>query len=130
MNRVCAGFAICLLAVGCNREPKSYNVSGTVTWEDGTPLKAGLVFFDPAPDTDGPQGSATVRDGNFSTADGHKVAAGKYVVRIEGYSGQGVGESPMGKLLFNDFQQAIELPASDSVQHFEVPRKDKKKAAD
>jgi len=119
------GLTVCLALalVGCNREPKTFNVSGTVNWDDGKPVEKGLIFFDPAPGTDGPQGSATIDGGRYTTAtDSKKIAAGKYTARIEGYGGKAGNESPMGKLLFNDFQQEVDLPASDSEKNFEIPR--------
>jgi hypothetical protein len=118
--------AICLLPAGCGGGPKLYDVSGAVTY-DGKPLPAGVIYFDPdvLKKNDGPQGYALIKDGAYSTADagGKAVVGGPYLARIEGFDGKPGNELPLGKALFTDFQQAVDLPRAACTRDFDVPVK-------
>jgi hypothetical protein len=117
---------VCLLATGCARGPKLFEVSGSVRY-DGQPLPAGVVYFDPdiAKGNDGPQGYAIIKDGSFTTSapGGQGVVGGAYLVRIEGFDGQPGHELPLGKPLFTDFEELVDLPKAPSKCDFEVPKK-------
>lgn len=113
--------AMTIIAVGCGSK-KPHQVSGKVVFK-GEPLPAGVIWFDPDPKNDAPQGYAIIKNGEYSTAKdgGRGINGGAYIVRIEGFDGQPGNELPLGKPLFKDFQQPIELPKADSIQNFEVP---------
>lgn len=115
---------LCLLTVGCNSGPKTYHVSGKVTY-NGKPLPAGVIYFDPdvLKKNDAPQGYAIIKDGVYDTAapGGKGVVGGAYLARIEGFDGKPGAELPLGRPLFTDFQQSIELPKATATQDFEVP---------
>lgn len=108
----------------CSNEPKAHHVSGKVTFA-GKPVPAGTVYFDPQ--ADGPQGHAVIKNGEYNTAkDGGKgVTGGRFIVRIEGFDGNSGNDLPLGNVLFNDFQQSLELPMADSVHNFDVPETEK-----
>jgi hypothetical protein len=114
-----------LVCAGCGG-PVRYHVSGQVTY-DGQPLPAGVLYLDPdvTRRNDGPQGYAIIKDGSYSTsaAGGRGVVGGAYVARIEGFDGRPGQELPLGKPLFTDFRQSLDLPAADVRQDFSVPRK-------
>lgn len=126
MKRISFLGVLCVVfAAGCARGPQTYHVSGQVTFQ-GQPLPAGVIYFDPDPkrQNTGPQGYAYIKDGRFDTAllDGRGVVGGAYIARIEGFDGVPGAELPLGSVLFTQFQQALELPASGpAVQDFEVP---------
>jgi hypothetical protein len=94
---------------------------------DGKPLPAGVIYFDPdvTKHNDGPQGYALIKDGVYSTAGtgGRGVVGGPYLARIEGFDGKPGHELPLGKSLFTDFQQAVELPRAACTHDFHVPAK-------
>jgi hypothetical protein len=114
-----------LVCAGCGG-PARYHVSGQVMY-DGQPLPAGVLYFDPdvTRRNDGPQGYAIINEGSYSTsvAGGRGVVGGAYVARIEGFDGRPGQELPLGKSLFTDFRQPLELPTADVRQDFSVPRK-------
>jgi len=114
------------LFLGCSGRPKLYDVSGRVTY-DGQPLPAGVIYFDPdvMKKNDGPQGYAIIKDGAYSTAapGGKGVVGGAYLARIEGFDGRPGQELPLGRPLFTDFQQPLDLPRAPSTQDFQVPRR-------
>ncbi|MCI0361291.1 MAG: hypothetical protein L0211_22645 [Planctomycetaceae bacterium] len=108
---------------GCGG-PTIYHLSGKVSFA-GQPLPAGVIYFDPdyTQKNDGPQGYAFIKDGVYRTSaeGGAGVLGGPYLARIEGFDGQPGAELPLGRPLFTDFSQPLELPAADSVQNFEIP---------
>lgn len=112
-----------LVAAGCGNSGM-YHVAGQVTC-DGQPLPAGVLYFDPdvTRGNDGPQGYAMIKDGRYSTSavGGKGVVGGAYVARIEGFDGRPGQELPLGRPLFTDFTQTLDLPAADSQQDFAVP---------
>src|SRR5689334_1452970 len=113
--RVLAAFAsLSLLALaGCGESgPQRFNVSGTVTYA-GQPLPAGVIWFDPdfSKQNDGPQGYAFIKEGKFDSATTESgPSGGPHVVRIEGFDGKPGEELPMGKPMFHDFSQSVDLP--------------------
>ena len=121
--------AVALLALvglafgGCGG-PTVYHVSGSVT-HAGQPLPAGVIYFDPdyTNGNDGPQGYAHIKDGRYSTSaiGGAGVLGGPYLARIEGFDGKPGAELPLGRPLFTDFSQPVELPQSDTSLNFDVP---------
>jgi hypothetical protein len=87
-------FLGCVLGVaGCDTT-KYLPVTGTVKYEDGTPLKSGTVTFSAAAGNDS-KGAPTgiVTDGNFKIVTGAKDGApvGKWNVTIQGGAPTGMG---------------------------------------
>ena len=91
---------ILLLASGCNRgpaRPKTYPVTGVVTWQ-GQPVPGATVTFSPKtppePGQEGPQGATGITDeqgryqlGTFARGDG--AIPGDYYVTVAKYENQG-----------------------------------------
>jgi hypothetical protein len=116
---------LALAAAGCEQGPRRYNVAGTVTY-DGRPLPAGMIYFDPdvSKKNDGPQGYAFIKDGKFDTAETKSgPVGGPHVARIEGFDGKPGEELPMGRPIFTDFSQPVDLPREDATLAFDVPAK-------
>lgn len=116
------------LLAGCGNSERLYDVAGTVSW-NGKPVPAGLVFLDPdaAKGGTGRQGFANIKDGKFTTAvDGRGIAGGMYVIRVLGYDGKARDELPFGMPLFDEHQEARELPAANSELTLAVPTKKKR----
>jgi hypothetical protein len=113
-----------VLLPGCERGPRLYDVSGKVMYK-GKPLPAGVIYFDPdvTKGGDGPQGYAVIKAGEYSTAaaGGKGVVGGRHIARIEGFDGKPGAELPLGRPLFTDFQQALDLPRAEATQNFDVP---------
>ena len=127
MVRICClalGTLAILAAPGCDRGPILFQVTGQVTF-GGKPLPAGVIYFDPdyMKKNDGPQGYAHIKDGQFSTraVGGRGVIGGPHLARIEGFDGQPASELPMGRPLFTNFSQPIDLPKADTQVTFDVP---------
>lgn len=120
----CLFIAISLIALGCGK--KVNHVSGKVLYK-GEPVPAGVIWFDPdaSKKNDAPQGYAIIKNGEYSTAkeNGQPVHGGGYIVRIEGFDGKQGNELPLGKPLFTNFQQSVDLPNSDTTLNFDVPEK-------
>src|SRR5690242_9345544 len=104
-----AGAAVLVVlaaAVGCSDGgPKRYRLTGTVAFDDGTPIPEGEVLLTPdaAKKNTGPQGRAPIRDGKFDTdaGDGLGFAGGPTVIRVNGMSGS--------KTLC-EYETSVELP--------------------
>jgi hypothetical protein len=115
---------LCVSLVGCSAgKSKSYGVSGTATF-NGNPIPVGRVYFDPDPTKNGtgPQGFADIKDGRYDTAQkGKGIVGGSYIVRVEGFDGQGSERSPLGKPLFVTYTQSVELPAQNEQMDIQVP---------
>lgn len=128
MRSKTAGLVACLaiVVVGCEQGgPRRFNVAGTVTY-NGQPLPAGVIYFDPdvSKKNDGPQGYAFIKDGKFNSAETKSgPVGGPHVARIEGFDGKPGEELPMGRLIFADFSQSVDLPAEDTTLDFAVPAK-------
>jgi hypothetical protein len=121
--------AAIVLPAGCGG-PARYDVSGKVTY-DGRPLAAGVIFFDPdvTKKNDGPQGYAIIKNGTYNTSakNGRPVVGGPYLARIDGFDGQPGRELPLGKPLFTNFQQAVDLPHATSTRDFNIPAQKKQR---
>ena len=107
-----------LVTSGCGSSedggPVRYRVSGTVTF-DGNPVPAGTIYFQPAPGNPGPQGFATIVDGEYDTADSGKgTVGGAHSVRIEGADASG---TPIFVPHFED----LNLSTEASTHEFDVP---------
>jgi hypothetical protein len=109
---------------GCDGQPRLHHVSGKVMY-DGKPLPAGVIYFDPdvSKNNDGPQGYAIIQNGEYDTAaaGGKGVVGGPHIARIEGFDGKPGEELPLGRPLFTDFKQPLDLPKAASTQNFDVP---------
>ena len=116
---------------GCSSSSDSataYHVSGTVQF-DGKPLPAGKIYF--TPDTSlgnqGPQGTATIKDGKYDTASSRfGVMGGPYIVRVDGYDGvqpddDEDGLFPDGQVIFRDYEVKLKFPEENHVEDLQVP---------
>ena len=103
-----------IAAQGCSERDDLYHVSGNVIF-DGSPLPAGVIYFNPSSENPGPQGYAVVKNGKFTTADlkGRPVSGGNYEVRIQGFDGKPDKELPLGKPLFWNYEQSVNLPKAN-----------------
>ena len=111
--------AALISVVGCTPQPKVFHLSGNVSFQ-GQPIPKGRIFFDP--DGHGEQGVAEIEAGKYDTRKGELgIKGGKYIVRIQGFDGQGGDELPWGQPLFNEYQTKVELPDADKVLDFDVP---------
>ena len=70
-------FSCLLFLIGCGSNDGFLRVSGKITL-DGTPLKDGLIVFNPAQGESGASISAEVKNGVYST----RVDSGKKIVKI------------------------------------------------
>jgi hypothetical protein len=125
MRPMCAGLLVVALTAlaGCGSEERTYNVSGTVTF-NGKPIPKGLIFFDPdvSKKTPGQQGFANILNGKYTTAvEGKGVRGGAYQVRVLGYDGKEAPEAPFGQYLFPEYSTTKELPQQDSEYNVDVP---------
>lgn len=115
------GLFTVVMVVGCaaNAEPKRFRVSGKVTF-DGKVIPYGDVLFTPdgAQKNSGPQGIATIRDGQFDTSavGGKGYGGGPAVIRVTGLTAQG------GKLLC-EHEFTVDLPRGDATHDLDVPAK-------
>jgi hypothetical protein len=102
------------------REEKLHHVSGKVTY-DGKPIPKGGIHFEPT--VDGPQGYASIIDGQFDTSQqGSGVRGGSYHVRVNGFDGKVIPDHPFGKDLFPEYRDKTELPAANSTYDLNVPK--------
>jgi hypothetical protein len=113
-----------LLFVGCaEKGAERYRLAGKITWK-GKPIPAGIIYFDPdlSSGQDGPQGHATITNGEYDTAkEGLGPGSGKYSFRLYAFNGVPGVEAPMGQPLFPEYTWIETLPAGDSEKNIEVP---------
>lgn len=111
---VCSSFLF-LGCGGADEGPDRYHLSGTVNY-DGKPIPKGTIKFTPdaGKGNKGPQGSAQIVDGKYSTKEqgGTGVIGGAYKITITGYDGNADpnAELPMGQPLFKEYQIDKDLP--------------------
>lgn len=119
---ICSLFPV-VCSGGCGGE-KLYPVKGTVTYA-GKPVPKGTIYFDPdeTKGTKGVQGSATITDGKFDTAqEGRPITGGTYTIRILGFDGQAANEKPMGNAIFPEYTITQEIPNAPSELTIDVRR--------
>jgi hypothetical protein len=115
-----------LAVAGCGRQgPPQLDVSGEVTWQ-GQPVPAGIITFTPdvRQGNSGAQGVAKIRNGRYSTRDsgGRGAAPGPQVITVLGYDGQNpTDESPLGQMLFPEYQLERDLSESRSTLDIAIP---------
>lgn len=113
-----------LCCAGCGEKgPQRYQFAGKITHQ-GQPIPAGIIYFDPqVPENDGPQGHATIQNGQFDTKlDGNQgPGSGKYLARVYAHDGIASGELPMGQLLFPEVIVPVDLPQQDGPLDIVVP---------
>jgi hypothetical protein len=120
--------AISILIGGCGRGDgvARYRVSGRVTFQ-GEPVPAGMIYFNPDAEAGnkGPSGFAPIVDGAYDTrsARGRGAIAGPQKISIDGHVPAPPGDASEfgGRLLFQRYQSAKELPAQDVILDFDVP---------
>jgi hypothetical protein len=111
----------CVLFLGCSDGgPRSYRLSGTVKLA-GVPIPFGEVIITPdaVAKNSGPQGKATIQNGQFDTssAGGMGVSGGAVVIRVNGMSG------PNGQTIC-EYEFKVDLPGKAHVIEIVVPEKD------
>jgi hypothetical protein len=98
-----------------------------VTWK-GKPVPAGTIRLEPDAKAGnaGPGTIATIRDGRYATPEGRGVLGGKYRAFVSGTDGipfdnpdEGTRE-PLGRPLFTDHQEEIDLPRASSSHDFNL----------
>ncbi len=116
-----AGLVLALfLVVGCGSDEKLSQVSGTVTY-DGKPVPAGTIFFDPVAGGAKSQGFATIKNGEFDTAQGGRgLGAGKFQVRVLGFDGKEANDAPLGRSLFPEHTQSHEQTGANATLDIKV----------
>lgn len=119
------------LLTGCGGgENVGTHVKGMVFF-NGKPVPVGMVIFEPdaGKGNTGQQGHATIKDGKFDTKAGGKgVAVGAQLVRVTG--GDGVNAeafTPLGNMLFEEYQVNLAISKDQPDLKIEVPRQGQKK---
>jgi hypothetical protein len=108
-----------VLCTGCQSEsgPTRYRVSGKITFA-GQPVPYGEVLFTPdsGKGNSGPQGIATIQEGQYDTAGSRApgVAGGPTIVEVTALA------APGGKLLC-EYRFSIDLPKADSQHNIDIP---------
>lgn len=104
--------ALALSVSGCGVDDGRESLSGNVTF-DGQPLVYGEIVFRP---TEGPEGTATIRDGKYDTEDGGLgIKKGPNTVIITGYAAEPAVNTDETKTsdaaapLFSGYQQQADL---------------------
>lgn len=69
--------------VGCGSS-NGVNVSGTVSYQDGTPIERGRIVFDPVATNSSPRAAGMIIDGKFALGRKRGPWPGEYIVRIYG----------------------------------------------
>jgi hypothetical protein len=115
-----------LVAAGCGQGadsgPDRFHATGTVRF-DGQALQRGTIQFLPAEGNSGPEGFATITDGQYDTklegSAGH--VGGKMVIKIKAEGPVSQNDEPT-KPPFDIWGTEVDLPKSDSEQNFDVPK--------
>lgn len=93
LRQVCTTFALLTLFVisGCGGDDGRSRLSGKATF-NGQPIVYGEIVFHPQ---SGPEGSATIRDGQFDTSSegGQGIARGPNKILVTGYASEPVSSS-------------------------------------
>jgi hypothetical protein len=116
-------FAFFSVVLGCDSGPKTYHLTGTITYQ-GKAVPAGNILFEPngSQGNEGQPGFAKIKDGKYDTSlEGQGVLGGPHQVRITGFDGVPRGELLLGIPLFPDYTTTADLPKTDAVQDFDVP---------
>lgn len=117
---------VAVQCAGCQSEsgPTRYRVSGKITFA-GQPVPYGEVLFTPdsSKGNSGPQGIATIEDGQYDTAGSRApgVGGGPTIVEVTALT------APGGKLL-GEYRFSIDLPKADSQHDIDIPASAGKKA--
>ena len=130
-------------AVGCNRGPQTYSVSGKVVFEDGAPLTTGGVVFSELLSTDASGTNARGAidaEGNFQLTtfkdnDGALPGKHRFLVRAdrdaEDYTKRGIIPRPVIDERFEDYDTAeLEFTIEEGSNDLEliVTKPEKKKS--
>lgn len=115
-----------ILSAGCGGSRDGIvQIQGEVTY-DGQPVPTGRIDFIPVGNegATGSGGYAMIKAGAFDTrTDGKGLAPGNYLARLNGFDGVAGsdGESSYGKLLFERYEQEIEITPGQEAIRFDVP---------
>ena len=115
------------LALGCGSGDTGHRLSGKVTF-NGQPVPSGKVLIvpDSAKGNKGAAGYADITNGTYDTsaAGGKGVVAGAVTITVEGIDPKpppGAEPDVTKTVLFANYEEKAELPASDSVKDIDVP---------
>ena len=116
--------SIAVLLAGCSSGDRTYDLSGSVTYQ-GKPVPAGQIVFEPQGDAgnNGGPGFAKIKDGHYDTRilEGRGTLGGPHSVTIHGLDGVVRGELLNGIPLCPDYRTTADLPKKDAQQDFDVP---------
>ena len=122
--------AVLLSLSGCGVDDGRESLSGNVTF-DGQPLVYGEIVFRP---TEGPEGTATIRDGQYDTDDGGQgITKGPNTIIVTGYATEPpentdeTKSSEAASPLFSGYQQQVDL--SSATLDIAVPKEAANSAA-
>ncbi len=117
------GMLTCCLGCGGGDTVRKFHVSGKVTHK-GVPVPYGTIIFDPdrSAGNSGPQGSATISDGQFNTSSGNGVVGGAYTIIVEGFNEKPNfnDESVVVKPLFPKDTRKAELPKQTTTLDIDI----------
>jgi hypothetical protein len=118
---VAVGATLVISVGGCGSADKTYDLSGTVTFQ-GKPVPAGSILFEPAAGNKGPSGYAKIKDGRYDTRDPdcRGIIGGPHLVQIRGLDGIPRGELLNGVPLFPEHTVTVDLPKENGTRDFEV----------
>jgi len=115
------------VALGCGSSETGHRLSGKVTF-NGQPVPSGkiLVVPDSSKGNKGAAGYADITNGTYDTsaAGGNGVVAGAVTITVEGIDPKpppGAEPDVTKTVLFANYEEKAELPASDSVKDIDVP---------
>lgn len=118
-----SGLLLAMLS-GCGPDgPVKYTIRGTIKMQDGKPVPAGEISFEPdgTAGNAGPGAMAQIKNGNYSLPRDQGVVGGKYSVIITPFDGVPFGESLQGKPLRQvPYTEKVDLPKEDSVKDFSI----------
>lgn len=124
IRRLLCPLAILAIPLGCSKEAKMGQLSGTVTFK-GKPVPAGYISF--MPDATGgnlgPVKVAQIHDGVYNTAleTNPGISPGAMVIRIAGFDGKKQKGFSQGKQIFNPYELRATVTSGTSTMDFTIP---------
>lgn len=117
-NIVASSLLFVLLGCGGESGPARIDLQGSATF-DGQPIPYGQIMFipDSSKGNKGPAGTATIKDGKYSTVgSGKGIVGGPHTLRVSAFDGKEdtAAELPFGTPLFPDYELKADLPTPES----------------
>ncbi len=127
-RRLKTALLVILGLAGCGQTgPARYELSGQITY-DQKPVPRGYVRFipDKREGNSGPGASAAIVDGKYQTMAGQGTVGGPHIVRITGTDGVPYRTPegaliPVGRPLFAEYEERVDLPRESATRDFAVP---------